>query len=90
MFTFSRSATLLFRKTATTLPHRNKRRCLHQARANALPRSFEQLGLAPYVLSALRDAFPNVQHPTKTQAEVIPAILNGKDAFLKDITGSGK
>jgi superfamily II DNA/RNA helicase len=52
--------------------------------------AFDDLGLHPPILAALRAAFPNVHYPTDAQAKFIPAILNGKDVLLKDATGSGK
>jgi superfamily II DNA/RNA helicase len=52
--------------------------------------TFDDLGLHPPILMALRAAFPNVQYPTAAQEEFIPAILSGKDVLLKDATGSGK
>ncbi|RDB28623.1 putative ATP-dependent RNA helicase DDX28 [Hypsizygus marmoreus] len=54
------------------------------------PATFEDLGLHPPIVAALRTAFPNIIHPTETQARFIPAILTGKDVLLKDETGSGK
>ncbi|KAJ7092613.1 P-loop containing nucleoside triphosphate hydrolase protein [Mycena epipterygia] len=52
--------------------------------------SFGALGLHPPIVSALRTAFPNIKHPTKIQAVLIPAVLDGRDIFLQDQTGSGK
>jgi superfamily II DNA/RNA helicase len=52
--------------------------------------SFESLGLHPPIVTALRTAFPNIKHPTKSQEELIPAVLAGQDIFLQDQTGSGK
>ncbi|KAF8078735.1 P-loop containing nucleoside triphosphate hydrolase protein [Lyophyllum atratum] len=52
--------------------------------------TFEDLGLHLPIITSLRAAFPNVKHPTETQARFIPAILSGKDVVLKDETGSGK
>ena len=54
------------------------------------PVNFEDLGLHPPIVAALRRAFPNLARPTEAQAKFIPAILNGKDILLKDSTGSGK
>jgi superfamily II DNA/RNA helicase len=54
------------------------------------PPSFEALGLRPPIVASLQAAFPNVKHPTETQAQFIPAVLSGKDLLLKDETGSGK
>ncbi|KAF8647905.1 hypothetical protein AX16_006437 [Volvariella volvacea WC 439] len=54
------------------------------------PTTFEDLGLHPPIVAALRSAFPNVTGPTETQAQFIPAILSGRDVLLKDVTGSGK
>ncbi|KAF8640823.1 hypothetical protein AX17_000472 [Amanita inopinata Kibby_2008] len=52
--------------------------------------SFEDLGLHPPIVAALRKAFPNVKAPTSMQADFIPAILDGNDLLLRDTTGSGK
>ncbi|KAJ6574999.1 P-loop containing nucleoside triphosphate hydrolase protein [Mycena capillaripes] len=53
-------------------------------------RSFESLGLHPPIVSALRMAYPSIQQPTKSQEQLIPAVLAGQDIFLQDQTGSGK
>ncbi|KAK2461676.1 hypothetical protein APHAL10511_006139 [Amanita phalloides] len=52
--------------------------------------NFENLGLHPPIVAALRRAFPNVCRPTDAQTDFIPAILNSKDVLLRDLTGSGK
>lgn len=52
--------------------------------------TFESAGIRAPIASALRAAFPNVQHPTQTQGQFIPAVLSGKDVLLKDGTGTGK
>ena len=52
--------------------------------------TFDDLGLHPPILAALRTAFPNVQYPTEAQEKFIPAIISGKDVLLRDTTGSGK
>lgn len=52
--------------------------------------TFETLGLHPPILSGLYHAFPSVKRPTATQQSFIPAVLSGKDVFLKDKPGSGK
>uniref|UniRef100_A0A0W0FGR2 ATP-dependent RNA helicase n=1 Tax=Moniliophthora roreri TaxID=221103 RepID=A0A0W0FGR2_MONRR len=54
------------------------------------PPTFESLGLRASLVSAIHAAFPNVQHPTPTQAKLIPAILRNKDVVLQDEAGSGK
>ncbi|KZO96239.1 P-loop containing nucleoside triphosphate hydrolase protein [Calocera viscosa TUFC12733] len=51
---------------------------------------FEALGVKPSIAKALREAFPEVVRPTECQAQLIPAVLQKKDVFLSDITGSGK
>ncbi|MGK0480059.1 MAG: ATP-independent RNA helicase DbpA [Planctomycetota bacterium] len=49
---------------------------------------FEALGLAPELLSAVRDA--GFTEPTPVQAACIPALLEGKDVVGQSRTGSGK
>jgi ATP-dependent RNA helicase RhlE len=49
---------------------------------------FEDLGLAPEVLAAVRDA--GYQHPTPIQAESIPLVLRGRDVMGLAQTGTGK
>jgi superfamily II DNA/RNA helicase len=51
---------------------------------------FEELGLHPPIVTALRRAFPDVVYPTEAQTKFIPAVLTGKDVLLKDFPGSGK
>ncbi|KAJ7103640.1 P-loop containing nucleoside triphosphate hydrolase protein [Mycena belliarum] len=62
----------------------------HIPSATAKPKSFGALGLHPPIVSALRTAFPTIRNPTKNQAILIPALLEGRDIFLQDRTGSGK
>ena len=50
--------------------------------------SFETLGLAPAILSALTKAGFNA--PTAVQQSAIPAALDGKDLMVSAQTGSGK
>lgn len=50
--------------------------------------SFETLGLAPTLLSALKKAGFN--EPTEVQAKAIPAALEGRDLIVSAQTGSGK
>lgn len=52
--------------------------------------SFKRLGVPASVAATLRAAFPEIQSPTKTQSELIPAIISGKDVLLRDRTGTGK
>ncbi|KAI5123775.1 hypothetical protein M0805_000364 [Coniferiporia weirii] len=51
---------------------------------------FRELGIRDPIVAALGKAFPDVQRPTLSQAEFIPAILNGQDVVLHDETGTGK
>jgi ATP-dependent RNA helicase RhlE len=50
--------------------------------------TFDELGLAQEVLSAVRDA--GYQHPTPIQAEAIPLVLKGRDVMGLAQTGTGK
>ncbi|MDN5843367.1 MAG: DEAD/DEAH box helicase [Alcaligenaceae bacterium] len=50
--------------------------------------SFETLGLAPVLLSALRDE--GFDTPTSVQAAAIPQALAGRDLMVSSQTGSGK
>ena len=50
--------------------------------------SFESLGLAPVLLSALKKA--GFAEPTEVQSTAIPAALQGKDLIVSAQTGSGK
>ena len=52
--------------------------------------TFANLGVSPSICRGLREAYPNVTHPTALQTQFIPAVLSGKDVLLKDFTGSGK
>ncbi|KAF5374928.1 hypothetical protein D9758_000387 [Tetrapyrgos nigripes] len=54
------------------------------------PVSFTDLGIRRPLVKAILAGFPNVQEPTRIQAELIPAILSGKDVLLQDDTGVGK
>ncbi|THV07671.1 P-loop containing nucleoside triphosphate hydrolase protein [Dendrothele bispora CBS 962.96] len=51
---------------------------------------FVDLGVRPPLAKALHVAFPNVKGPTRIQADLIPAVLTGKDVILQDDTGVGK
>ena len=51
---------------------------------------FRELGVRETLVGAVHSAFPDVGHPTLSQAEFIPAILDGKDILLQDETGTGK
>jgi len=50
--------------------------------------TFEELGLAKEVLSAVRDA--GYQHPTPIQEQAIPLVLKGRDVMGLAQTGTGK
>ena len=50
--------------------------------------TFEQLGLAPELLEAVRDA--GYEHPTPIQAQAIPLVLKGRDVMGLAQTGTGK
>ena len=52
--------------------------------------SWKRLGVPASLAAALRSIFPHIAKPTKIQAQLIPAILSGKDVLLKDHTGTGK
>jgi superfamily II DNA/RNA helicase len=51
-------------------------------------KTFDSLGLAPKTLAAIKKI--NYAAPMPVQAEVIPLILQGKDALVSARTGSGK
>jgi len=52
--------------------------------------TFDRVGVHKSVVEALREAFPSVQYATATQQQFIKAVLDGKDVFLQDHTGTGK
>ena len=52
------------------------------------PGSFDQLGLSPAILEAIRKV--GFEHPTPIQSAVIPPALQGKDIIALAQTGSGK
>ena len=51
-------------------------------------RSFTDLGLGDEITRALQKE--NFQHPTRVQADLIPAILSGRDILGQSKTGTGK
>jgi ATP-dependent RNA helicase DeaD len=51
-------------------------------------RSFADLGLGPEIVRALEKE--KFQHPTRVQADLIPAILSGRDILGQSKTGTGK
>jgi len=51
---------------------------------------FHSLGVSTSITRQLNKAFPHIQSPTPCQEELIPALLAGKDVFVKDETGTGK
>ncbi|HEX4684293.1 MAG TPA: DEAD/DEAH box helicase [Gemmatimonadaceae bacterium] len=56
--------------------------------AAAESRTFDELGLSPSVLEAVRDA--GYTHPTPIQASAIPLVLKGRDVMGLAQTGTGK
>jgi len=60
----------------------------HRQQLFALDKTFADLGLSEPILRALaREKF---EHPTRVQAELVPAILSGKDVLGQSKTGTGK
>ncbi|CAG8566561.1 11513_t:CDS:2 [Scutellospora calospora] len=53
------------------------------------PSTFASLGIRESICKALDKNF-NIITPTQCQKTLIPAILDGKDVLVRDITGSGK
>jgi superfamily II DNA/RNA helicase len=51
---------------------------------------FQNVGIRPQLVDALKTAFPNVQAPTSVQARLLNAINDRKDVTIKDATGTGK
>ncbi|PCH33855.1 nucleoside triphosphate hydrolase protein [Wolfiporia cocos MD-104 SS10] len=52
--------------------------------------TFEQAGLTNSLAQALEKAFPYIEFPTYVQWQLIEAIGESKDVYLKDHTGTGK
>ncbi|KAK2501512.1 hypothetical protein MC885_014751 [Smutsia gigantea] len=52
--------------------------------------NFADLGLEPRLLQALKEAAPEVVHPTTVQSSVIPPLLRGRHVLCAAETGSGK
>ena len=50
--------------------------------------SFEQMGLSPDILRALKSM--KFDKPTEVQGTAIPEILNGRDVYVRSKTGTGK
>jgi len=50
--------------------------------------SFDELGLSPAVMQAVKDS--GYEQPSPIQAESIPAILSGRDVLGQAQTGTGK
>src|ERR1051325_4121125 len=59
-----------------------------EAIAATVSTKFDELGLSPSVLEAVRDA--GYQHPTPIQAQAIPLVLKGRDVMGLAQTGTGK
>ena len=73
--------------------HFSIERAQHEAPAlrNLSPKgSFTDLGLELRVLSALREAAPEVVRPTTVQSSTIPPLLRGRHILCAAETGSGK
>ncbi|KAI9032723.1 P-loop containing nucleoside triphosphate hydrolase protein [Phycomyces nitens] len=51
--------------------------------------SFQQLGISNTLCTKLHSEF-NIESPTKAQSMFIPPILQGRDLFIRDRTGTGK
>ncbi len=51
-------------------------------------RTFADLGLGPEIVRALEKE--KFQHPTRVQADLIPAVLSGRDILGQSKTGTGK
>jgi superfamily II DNA/RNA helicase len=51
---------------------------------------WEKLGLRKPLVEGLSRAYPNIVYPTRAQEKFIPAILSGRDVWVKDETGTGK
>jgi ATP-dependent RNA helicase RhlE len=62
--------------------------CAHSIERRTLISHFEQLGLAPELLHALRDL--GFAEPTPIQSQAIPPALEGRDVLASAQTGSGK
>ncbi|THH17410.1 hypothetical protein EW146_g3411 [Bondarzewia mesenterica] len=60
------------------------------SKRNASKPPFTSMGLTMPVILGLKSAFPNIKDATDAQTEFIPAIMEGRDLFLKGRTGSGK
>ncbi|MFH1130038.1 MAG: DEAD/DEAH box helicase [Pseudomonadota bacterium] len=58
------------------------------AESPAVDSTFEKLGLAPEIISALTEM--GFENPTEVQAKTIPHALNGKDLLVQSRTGTGK
>ena len=60
------------------------------SRRNSTKPTFEAAGVRPNVVVSLKAAFPQIQHPTEMQTQLIKATMSGFDILLKDRTGTGK
>ncbi len=60
----------------------------HTAAALEAATTFDELGLAPPILSALKDM--GYQTPTPIQKQAIPLVLSGRDLMAQAQTGTGK
>jgi len=49
---------------------------------------FQSLGIQSSIVNQQVNSFPHIASPTASQKEFVPALLAGKDVFIKDETGT--